>query len=112
MVRRAARVRRDEQQAKTTRVAVVMALFLVLLAAALLTGGRAVLDPMLHAAAEVREANRVSKIVFRMPDGAFCRHLSFDNKTAELTGGAVEHCARIDPRDPARPTNGFTWGAR
>jgi hypothetical protein len=47
-----------------------------------------------------------------MPDGAFCRHLSFDNKTAELTEGAVEHCARIDPGQAARPTNGFTWGAR
>jgi hypothetical protein len=91
-------------------VAVVLSLFLVFLAATLLVGGRTVLDPMLHAAAEVREANRVSAIVFTMPDGAVCRHFSFDNKTAELTEGAVERCARTDLREPRRSSSGFAWG--
>jgi len=111
VARRSQRARRDEQRAKTTSVAVVLSLFLVRLAAGLQTGGR-VLDPLLHAAAEVREAHRASKIVLTMPGGAFCRQLSFDNKTAELTEGAVEQCPQTDLREPARSGKGFAWGGR
>jgi hypothetical protein len=110
--RRSARARRDEREAKTTRLAVVLSLFLVLLAAALLVGGRTFIDPMLHAAAEAREAHRVGEIVFAMPDGAFCRRLSFDNQTAELTGGSVRRCAPGPANDSSRATNGFAWGTR
>ena len=112
--RRTVRGRRDEQRAKMGRLAVVLSLFLALLAAALLVGGRAIIDPLLRAAAEAREANRVGDIVFTTPDGAFCRHLSFDNKTAELTESAVARCPEAKPRgnEPARSANGFAWGAR
>jgi hypothetical protein len=70
-VRPSARMRRHEQHTKTTRLAIVLSLFLVLLAAALLVGGRAFIDPMLRAAAEVREAHQVGEIVLAMPDGTW-----------------------------------------
>jgi len=112
IVRRSSQVRQDEQHAKTTRVAVVLSLFLVLLAAALLVGGRAVIDPMLRAAAQQREADQLGNIVLTMPDGAFCRHLSFDNKTAELTEGAIEQCTRDYHKMHTTGTMGFSWGKR
>jgi hypothetical protein len=112
-VRRSARVRRDEQHAKNTRVAIILSLFLALLAAALLIGGGAFMDPMLRAAAAARQTNRMGEIVFTMPDGAFCRHLSFDNKTAEITESAVDRCPEARPRvkESASSKKGFAWGA-
>jgi hypothetical protein len=113
-VRRSARVRRDEQQAKNTRVAIVLSLFLVFLAAALLIGGRAVIDPMLRAAAEARQSKRMGEVVFTMPDGAFCRHLSFDNKTAEISESTLDRCPEARPRskESASAKKGFAWGAK
>jgi hypothetical protein len=101
--------RPDERQTKARRVALVLSLLLVLLAAALLIGGRAVIDPLLRAAAADREAHRLGEIVFNMP-GTVCRHLSFDNKTAAITEGAVEPCAQDQPQ--ANGAMGFAWGAR
>jgi hypothetical protein len=112
-VRRSTRVRRDEQHTKNTRVVIVLSSFLAFLAAALLIGGRAFIDPMLRAAAEARQTNRTGDIVFTMPDGAFCRHLSFDNKTAEITESAVDRCPEARPRfkEPVSSKKGFAWGA-
>jgi hypothetical protein len=89
----------------------VLSLFLVLLAAALLVGGRAVIDPMLKAAADEREAHRMADIVFTMPDGAFCRHWRFDNKTAELREGTIQRCGQDRLASPTGATEGigFVW---
>jgi hypothetical protein len=114
-VRRSARVRQDEQSAKKARVAIILALFLAFLAAALLIGGRAFIDPMLRMAAHEREANRVGEVVFTMPDGAFCRHLSFDNHTAEINESAIDRCPEARPRrgrESADDKKGFAWGAK
>jgi hypothetical protein len=107
--RRATRAYRDDQRAKSARLAVVLSLFLVLLAAALLVGGRVVIDPMLQSAAQARAINRVGAIIYTMPDGIFCRHLSFDNVTAELTEGAVEKCEGQTAARTSRITD-FAWG--
>jgi hypothetical protein len=107
--RRFAGTQRRERRAKTKRLVIVVSLFLALLAGALLVGVPAALDPLLRAAAVAQDANRVGEIVLRMPDGAFCRHLSFDNKTAELTESAVERCEQARSRGGARATNGFVW---
>ena len=46
-----------------------------------------------------------------MPDGQFCRHMSFDNTTSDMNEGNIEPCpdniARGQFRNSAR---GFTWG--
>jgi len=110
--RRGARARRDDG-AKNKRLAVVLSLFLLLLAAAFLVGGHAAIDPLLQSAA-TREAKRIGDVVVSMPDGTFCRHLSFDNRTADLIEGAVEQCPGNLVKKRAHPaaTSGFAWGAR
>ncbi len=112
LARRQTRVWRDERYAKAARATVVFLLFLVLLAAALLVGGRAVIDPLLQLAAQGREAKRAGEIVYTMPDGTFCRRLSFDNTTAELREGAVEQCPNDLVKGRARAAMGFAWGGR
>ncbi len=107
--RRIARARRDER-AKSARIAIVVSLFLALLAAALLGGGHTVIDPLLQSAAAAREAKRVGDIVYSMPDGTFCRHLAFDNGTAELIEGAIEQCPNDLFKMRGRAAKGFAWG--
>jgi hypothetical protein len=85
----------------------------VFLAGALFVGCRKIVGPILRdAAAQTTEAHRRGDIVFTMPDGAFCRHLAFDNKTAELRESTVVQCQEARPRGSARPPRGFAWGAR
>jgi hypothetical protein len=112
-VRRSALVRRDERHAKNMRLAIILSLFVAFLAAAVLIGGRAFIEPMLRAAAEARQGNRIGAVVFTMPDGAFCRHLSFDNKTADITESTVDRCPEARPRlnGPVTSTKSFAWGA-
>jgi hypothetical protein len=100
-----------QQHAKAVRTGIVLSLFLVLLMAALLVGGRAIIDPLLQSAASDREANRVGEIVYTMPDGAFCRHLAFDNMTGEVTERTVAQCDQ-DIGKRTHPRAGFAWGAR
>jgi hypothetical protein len=106
------RARRDERHAKAVRTGIVFSLFLVLLTAALLVGGRALIDPLLEAAADNRESNRVGEIVYTMPDGAFCRHLAFDNVTGEVTERTIEQCDQNIGRQHTRGRAGFAWRAR
>ncbi len=111
-VRQVKRARRGERQTKTKRVAVVLSLFLAFLAVMLLVGGRAFIDPLLEAAAAQRQNHRMGDIIFPMRDGTMCRHLSFDNKTAELTEGVVKQCAPDGPAENAAASKGFAWCAR
>lgn len=111
-VRKIARRRPDEQLAKSARVVIVVALFLVLVVAALLVGGRALIDPLLQSAAATRDAQRVGGIVYSMPDGMFCRHLSFDNGTSELVEGAIDQCPNNLIKRRERASLGFAWGNR
>jgi hypothetical protein len=92
----------------------VLSLFLVLTIAAVFVGGRSVIAPILQKAmAQTADVHRKGSIVFTMPDGTFCRHLAFDNKTAELRESTVLQCPEARPRDTARaPGGGFAWGAR
>ncbi len=110
-LRKTMRARRDERRAKSVRLAVVLSLFAVLLATALLVG-RAVIDPVLRSAAATRDAKRVGDIVYWIPDGSFCRRLSFDNETASLTDGRVEQCSGNLPRGRVRSERNFSWGGR
>lgn len=110
--RKTMRARSDEQRAKSARIAIVVSLFLVLVAAALLVGGHAVIDPLLQSAAAAREAKRVGDIVYSMPDGTFCRHLSFDNASSELVEGAIEQCPSDLIKKGRRTPLGFAWGQR
>jgi len=107
------RARRDERHAKAVRTGIVLLLFGALLTATLLIGGRAVIDPLLpQTASDDRDANRVGEIVYTMPDGAFCRHLAFDNVTGEVTERTVAQCNQDISKRRTREKMGFAWGAR
>ena len=95
-----------------THVVIVFSVFLVLFAATLLIGGHAAIDPILQAAAEARDSRNAGDIVYTMPDGKFCRHLSYDNVTGEQTGGDIRPCDNdILARSHVRSYRHFTWQA-
>jgi hypothetical protein len=102
---------RDGRGATSLPVAVVLALFVTLVATAVLVG-RVMIAPELFTKAGSRGGARVAAIVYSMPDGSFCRRLSFDNETATLSEGAVEPCPANLPRVRLRGDRNFAWGAR
>jgi hypothetical protein len=106
------RVRLEERRDKSARAGIVCALFLVLLAAALLIGGQAAIDPLLGSAYAARETEALAEVSYAMPDGVYCRHMSFDNATAEVIEGALELCSKDIASQHSRAFNGFTWDTR
>jgi hypothetical protein len=113
LARRRWRARMYDERAKSGRVFIVSALFLTVIAATLMVGGHAAIDPLLQSAMAEREPTGTGDIVMTMPDGMFCRHLSFDNVTAAIKEGAIEHCpddiARNRPRSGNSSNRGFAW---
>jgi hypothetical protein len=105
------RARRDEAHATSKRAVIASSLFLVLFAAALLIGGHAAIDPLLRTAVAARQAKGMGDVVYTMPDGIFCRHVSFDNATAEIVEGGVERCPSDIVRGRVRNAPTFTWGS-
>jgi len=96
--------------ATSFRVIIATSLFLVLFSGALMVGGRAAIAPILRSAAAARDANSVGAIVVTMPGGKFCRHMSFDNTTAEIAESTVEACGDNIGRLKPRSSRGFAWG--
>jgi hypothetical protein len=97
--------------ATSLRAIITSTLFLALFANCFaMLGGRAALAPLLRSAAAARQTSVIADVVLTMPGGRYCRHMSFDNASAEITEGGVEACP-----DRARPINtrtarGFAWG--
>jgi hypothetical protein len=112
LARRRWRARLYDERAKSGRVIIVSSLFLTVIAATLMMGGHAAIDPLLQSAMAAREPKGTGDIVMTMPDGIFCRHLSFDNVTAEINEGAIERCPDDIARNRAPSNNrGFAWRA-
>lgn len=105
--------RRREQRATSAWFAFAFSLFLTLAVSALLTGGRAVIHPLLESIAKSRDTQPVGEILYALPDGLFCRRSSIDNATGEVSGGDVERCpAHVGRLAPPRESRGFAWGGR
>jgi len=107
---RTLRLQMAEDGATSARAAIVSSLFLVVLAFGLLLGGHAAIDPLLRSAMASREAKGMGDVLYAMPDGIYCRHLSFDNATAEVAESAIAHCPDDVVRDHAHGARGFAWG--
>lgn len=92
-------------------LAVVCSLFLILVlfAATLLVGGRAAIGPILQSAAEERDAHSAGDIVYTMPGGVLCRHVSYDNVTGQETAGSIEPCKSDIAQDRWHVTRRFSW---
>jgi hypothetical protein len=114
--RPAVRARRGREGTTSLRAVIAASAFLVMFASTTLIGGHAAIDPLLRSMAQAREPkNTTGDIVYPMPDGQFCRHLSFDNTTAELAESTVGPCPnsviRNALRDRFHSARSFSWGA-
>ncbi|MGC2122454.1 MAG: hypothetical protein WA652_06330 [Xanthobacteraceae bacterium] len=98
--------------ATSTRAAIVASIFLVLVATGLLFGGHAAIDPLLHLATTARDSRATSDVVIPMPDGQYCRHMSFDNATSEMVEGTIEPCPDSIVRRPRGSDRSFMWGGQ
>ena len=108
--REPSRARRDEERANSLGLIITTSLFFVLFAAAIMFGGHAAIGPLLRRAIATRDAQGMGDIVYAMPDGVFCRHMSFDNATGEVAEGAVERCPDRIGDGRALTTSKFEWG--
>jgi hypothetical protein len=97
------------------RAVIASSVFIILLAAALLAGGHAAIDPFLHPSLDMADARGSSDVVVTMPDGKFCRHMSFDNTTASMVEGTIVPCTvdiARDKRPAVTQERGFAWSMR
>jgi len=105
------RVRPNDNGATSVRAAIVSSLFFILLTASVLFGGHAAIDPLLRSMLTARDSAATGDFISSMPDGDFCRHMSFDNATSEILEGTVERCPEDMSRQHVRNTaRGFSWG--
>jgi hypothetical protein len=109
LTKRPAHARFGDGQAASGRVVIVSSLFLVMFAATLLIGGHAAIDPLLQSAADSREASSTGAVVYTMPDGVYCRHVSFDNVTAQETEGGIERCTSDVSAGFLRSNRAMSW---
>jgi hypothetical protein len=105
------RAQRDEQRANSLALIIATAILFVLFAAAIMFGGRAAIGPLLSRAIDSRDVNGTGDIVYAMPDGVFCRHMSFDNATGEVTEGAIAQCPDRIGGGGLLTNSKFKWGA-
>jgi len=67
---------------------------------------------MLRSAADARDGPGSGEVVVRMPDGVFCRHMSIDNATGDITQGGIRPCSADIAGRHAQSRLKFEWGAR
>jgi hypothetical protein len=113
--RPAVRARRARDGTTSLRAIIASSAFLVMFASTTLIGGHAAIGPLLRSMAKAREPrNTTGDIVYPTPDGQFCRHLSFDNTTAELAESTVGPCPNSvignAMRDHFQSARSFSWG--
>jgi hypothetical protein len=110
-----ARPRRGRDGTTSLRAVIASSAFLMMFATTTLVGGHAAIDPLLRSIAKTPETRNTGDIVYPMPDGQFCRHLSFDNTTAELAESKVGPCPdsviRNALHDRFHSGRSFSWGA-
>lgn len=82
----------DERRANSLALIITTSLLFVLFASALMVGGHAIISPLLRASPASGGINRRGDIVYTMPDGMFCRHMTFDNSTGRITAGGMDRC--------------------
>ena len=99
----------DEKRATFAHIIIASSLFLVLLATGFGFSGHAAIDPLPRSAVAAREAKAAGEVVYTMPDGVYCRHVLFDNATAEITMSHIERCKGDILSEQRRTASGFAW---
>lgn len=108
--RAALQVRHDGQHANSLALIITVSLLFVLLASALLVGGQVAIGPLSRRGDDARDSVRRADLVYPMPDGVFCRHMSFDNATGAISEGNLVPCGERSAG--ARDAWAFKWIAR
>jgi hypothetical protein len=103
---------RADARVASARVVVTYALALLLVTATLLVSARTAIGPLLQSAADERAIRDTGAVVYTLPDGIYCRHLTFDNVTAEIKEGEMQLCGEGFSRARFRPRRSFAWGPR
>ncbi len=106
-----ARMQRGEQRASTFGLIIATTLLCTIFAAATLFGGHAI-GPLLRHAAAVRDAKGIGALVYTMPDGVFCRRMSFDNATGALGPTQIERCSQVAEKERGGMATKYKWGRR
>lgn len=101
----------DERRANSLALIITTSLLFVLFASALMVGGHAIISPLLRTAPPSSGFNRHAAIVYTMPDGMFCQHMTFDNSTGRITAGGIDRCDPSIDSGAADRGTGFKWGA-
>ena len=102
----------NERRANSLALIITTSLLFALFASALMVGGHAVITPLLRApAVDGASANNRGDIVYTMPDGTFCQHVTFDNTTGQMTQGSIDRCDPDASGDSGNRGSGFKWGA-
>jgi len=101
----------DDRRANSLALIITTSLLFVLLASALMVGGHAIISPLLRARAASGGISNRGDIVYTMPDGAFCQHMTFDNSTGRITAGGIDHCDPTLGGGGSGRGTGFRWGA-
>lgn len=105
------RVRHRDERTSSLGLIVTTMLFFALFAAAIMVGGHAAIAPLLQRAATAGDTSSTGDIVYTMPDGVFCRHMSFDNTTGDIRQGGVEECQDHAGGRGEGSLSEFRWGA-
>jgi hypothetical protein len=105
-------LRRGAGTETSLRAVIATSVFLVLLAATMLIGGHAAVDPILRMAIAHRDSAGRGDVLYTMPDGKYCRHMSFDNATNDMIEGDIERCPDDIANEHVHTKQGFEWGAR
>ena len=108
--RGAARARRQEEREHSFGLIITISLSFILFAAAILIGGHAFIAPLLQRAAAARDASGTGEVVYTMPDGVFCRHVSFNNGTGDITEDGIVECPGSTANRAETEPPQFRWG--
>ena len=103
----------NDRRANSLALIITTSLLLALFASALMVGGHAIISPLLRAPAvgSGEGTNNRGDIVYTMPDGTFCQHMTFDNATGRITSGGINRCDPDADSGSGNRGTGFKWGA-
>jgi hypothetical protein len=110
--RESMRARHDQERAHSLGLIITTSLLFVLFAAAVTFGGHAAIVPLLQEAVAARDAQGLpvtGSIVYTMPDGVYCRYLSFDNTSGEFGSAAIRQCPDQAREESSGAVSSFKW---
>jgi uncharacterized membrane protein YgcG len=101
-----------ERRTNSLGVVIITVLLFILVAAALTAGGNVFISRHLQSTSAERKAMETGDIVVAMPDGVYCRHLVFDNRSGKVSGAKIEQCSSAADIGSDSSGSRFRWGRR